>query len=121
MDPPTPNAICRVLNYPTRPDGSFVSTGACNQVRIPIGTDICHRGCAYTVLQTVQMHGVYNAVYGTVHYKEPLESVEIRVGHNPSVAGFSLSQYCHDCAESDVKQYSYFLIFPTPKHWVRVV
>ena len=24
------------------------------QVRISVGTDICHRGCAYTVLQTVQ-------------------------------------------------------------------
>ena len=61
------------------------------QVRIPVGTDICHRGCAYTVLQTVQRHGVYSAAYGTVHYKEPLKSFEIRVGHSlgfwlPSVA-----------------------------------
>ena len=29
----------------------------------PGGVDICHRGCAYTVLQTVQRHGVYSAVY----------------------------------------------------------
>ena len=45
--------------------------------RIPVGMDICHRGCAYTVLQTVQRHGVYSATYGTVHYKEPLTSFEI--------------------------------------------
>ena len=39
------------------------------QVRIP---DICHRGCAYTVLQIVQRRGVYSAAYGTVHYEKPL-------------------------------------------------
>ena len=53
------------------------------QVRIPVGTDICHCGCAYTVLQIVKRHGVYSAAYGTVHYKEPLKSFEIRVGHSP--------------------------------------
>ena len=58
------------------------------QVRIPVGTDICHRGCAYTVLKTDQMHGVYSAAYGAVHYKEPLKSFEIRVGH---CSGFGLS------------------------------
>ena len=52
------------------------------QVRIQVGPDICHRGCAYTVLQTVQRRGVYS---GTVHYKEPLRSLGIRVGHNPGV------------------------------------
>ena len=57
------------------------------QVRIPVGTDICHRGCAYTVLQTVQRPGVYSAAYDTVYYKEPLKSFEIRVGHSP---GFEL-------------------------------
>ena len=31
------------------------------QVRIPVGPDICYRGCAYTVLQIVQRHGVYSA------------------------------------------------------------
>ena len=61
-------------------DGSFVSTVACNlevpdQVRIPVGPDICHRGCAYTVLQTVQRHGVYIAVYGTVYYKEQFKFI----------------------------------------------
>ena len=74
------------------------------QVRIPVGMDICHRGCAFTVLQTVQRHEVYSAAYGTVHYKEHLKSFEIRVGHSP---GFLLSRYYHDCAESDVKQYSW--------------
>ena len=44
--------------------------------RIPAGSNICHRGCAYTVLETVQRPGVYNAVYGTVHYKEPLKSLD---------------------------------------------
>ena len=53
------------------------------QVRIPIGPDICHRGCAYTVLQTVQMPGVYSAAYCIVCCKEPLMSIEIRVGHIP--------------------------------------
>ena len=57
------------------------------QVRIPVGTDSCHRGGAYTVLQTVQRHGVYSATYGTVHYKEHLKSFEIRVGHSPA-SGF---------------------------------
>ena len=57
------------------------------QVWIPVGPDICHRGCTYTVLQTVQRNGVYIAAYGTVHYKEPFKSFEIRVGHIP---GFRL-------------------------------
>ena len=61
------------------------------KVRIPVWKDICRRGCAYTVLQTVKRPGVYSAAYGTVHYKEPLKSYEIRVGHSlgfgfPSVA-----------------------------------
>ena len=57
------------------------------QARIPVGPDIYHRGCAYTVLQTVQRHGVYSDVYGFVHYKEPLKSFKIRVGHS---TGFGL-------------------------------
>ena len=87
-------------------DGSIVSTGACN-LRIPVGPDICHHGWAHTVIQTVQRPGVYSAAYGTVHYKEPLKSFEIRVGY---CSGFLLSRFCHDCApdcaENDVKQYS---------------
>ena len=58
------------------------------QARIAVGPDICHLGCAYTVFQTVQKPGVYSAAYGTVHYKEPLKSFGIRVGHIP---GFLLS------------------------------
>ena len=42
---------------------------------------------SYTVLQTVQSPEVYSALYGTVHYKEPWKSFEIRVGHSP---GFGL-------------------------------
>ena len=43
------------------------------------------------MLQAVKRPGVYSAAYGNVHYKEPLESFEIRVGHSlgfgfPSVA-----------------------------------
>ena len=45
-------------------------------VRIPAGSDICHRGCAYIVLQAVQRPGVLSVVYGTVHYKEPLKSFD---------------------------------------------
>ena len=59
------------------PDGSFESTGLVAwryQVRIPIGTDILYRCCAYTVLQTVQIHGVLNSAYDSVHYNEPLTS-----------------------------------------------
>ena len=60
-------------------------------VRIPVGPDIFHRSCAYTVLQTVLRPEVYSAAYGTVYYKEPLHSFKIRVGHSigfgfPSVA-----------------------------------
>ena len=41
-----------------------------------LGSDLCHRGCAYTVLQTVQRNGVYSAVYGIVHLIEPLKSFD---------------------------------------------
>ena len=72
------------------PDGSFVSTSACN-LEVPgsnPGRDgyLSSWSCIY-MLQTVQRNGVYSAVYGTVHYKEPLKSFEIRVGHSP---GFGL-------------------------------
>ena len=41
-------------------------------------------GCAYTVFQTVERHGVCSDVYGTVRYKKSLEdSYSIRVGHSP--------------------------------------
>ena len=82
------------------------------QVRIPVGPDICHRGCAFTVLQTVQRNGVYGAIYDTVHYREPLKSFEIRVGHSP---GFDLPSVAilTQCAESDVQQYIHI---PPGKH-----
>ena len=74
------------------PEGLFVSTGACN-LEVP-GSKPGRAGylsswlCIYIyMLQTVQIHGVYSAAYGTVHYKEPLKSFEIRVGHSP---GFGL-------------------------------
>ena len=47
------------------------------------------------------MPGVCIDIYGTVHYKE-LSCYSIRVGHSP----FILSRYCHDYAESNIKQYS---------------
>ena len=52
------------------------------EVRIPVGPDICHRSCTYKVLKTVQRPGMYSAGYGTVHYKEPLKSFQIRVGNS---------------------------------------
>ena len=63
------------------------------------------RGCAYTVLQTFQICGVYSVGYGALHYKEPLKSFEIRVGNSP---GFGLPSVAilPKCAESDVKQYT---------------
>ena len=41
---------------------------------------------------------------GTVHYKEPLKSFKIKVGHSP---GYRLPSVAilPQCAESDVKQY----------------
>ena len=45
------------------------------------------------------------AAYGIMYCKEPLKSVLIKVWHIPT-SGFLLSRYCHDCTESDVKQYS---------------
>ena len=75
------------------------------QIRIPVGLDICHRGCGCTVLQTVQRHGVYSAVYGTVHYEKTLKSFKIRVGHRPGF-GLPCVAILPHCTESDVKQYS---------------
>ena len=71
----------------------FVTWGY--QLRLPVGPVICQRGCAYAVLQTVQIHGMYSAVYGTAHYKEPFEII---VGHSP---GFGLPSVAilSQCAE----------------------
>ena len=60
------------------PDGSFGLAGLETQrywIRIRDGSHVCHRSCAYAVLQTVQMPGVRSVVYGTVHYKEPLKAL----------------------------------------------
>ena len=46
------------------------------KIKCLAGPYICHHGCAYTVLQTVQMPGVCRAAYGNVHYKEPLKSFD---------------------------------------------
>ena len=57
---------CDVLTWILAdPDGSFVSTGACN-LEVPgsnpgRAADICHCSCAYIVLQTVQRPGVFSA------------------------------------------------------------
>ena len=87
--------------------GSFVSTGACN-LEVP-GSNPGRAGyllswlCIYSDPICSPGYGVYSAVYGTVHYKEPLKSFEIRVGHN---LGFGLPSVAilPQCAESDVKQ-----------------
>ena len=63
------------------PNGSFVLTGACNS-GVPGSNTVrvayCHFGCVHTVLQTVQRHGVYTIVYGTVLHTGPLKP-DIRV------------------------------------------
>ena len=96
------------------PDGSFVSAWACN-LGVPgsnLGwSDICHRGCAYTVLQTVQNHEVYNAAYGTVHYKEPLKSFEIRVGHGPDFGLPSIAIWPWLCRK---RRKAIFIYMPIP-------
>ena len=102
----TPDSFHFIFKAAASSDGLFDPVVAGNsEVRIPAGSDICQRGCAYTVLQTVQRPGVYSAVYNTVRYKEPLTSVDKSTGIFPA-AGFLLSQYCYYCAESDVKQNS---------------
>ena len=50
-------------------------------------------------VQTVQMPGDCNAVCGTVHYEKPLKSFD-------KIRTFRASFEVHDCAESDVMQYS---------------
>ena len=49
---------------------------SCRYIPTQAGSDGCHWGCAYTVLQTIQRPGVNSAAYGTVHYKEPLKSFD---------------------------------------------
>ena len=47
---------------------------------------------------------MYNTAHGTVHYKEPLKSFEIRVGHSPGFGLLSVA-ILPQCAESAIKQY----------------
>ena len=68
----------------TDPDGSFVSTGACN-LGVP-GSNPDRDGycsswlCIYSAPNCSK---AWSAAYGTVHYKEALKSFEIRVGYSP--------------------------------------
>ena len=83
------------------PGGSFGSVVARNWFRIPAGSDVCHQGCAYTVLQTVQKLGVRSVVYGTVHYREPLKSFDrssspgVHITKNPNFDPISTFSYFH--------------------------
>ena len=43
---------------------------------------------------------MYNGVYDTEQYIEPLKSFDMVVGHIP------LSRLCLDCAKNDLKKYS---------------
>ena len=38
-------------------------------------SDVCHRGYAYIVLQSIHMYGVCNDVYATLYWKQPLEVI----------------------------------------------
>ena len=69
-----------------------------------ITSPLSHSNILYNKMVDSRICGVrvYSAAYGTVHYKEPLKSFKIRVGHIPA-SGFLLSRYCYDCADSDVK------------------
>ena len=63
-------------------DHSRVSTRACRyEIRTPVGSDICYRGCAYTAHPTLQMPRVHSTVYGTVHDEYTLESFD-QSGHS---------------------------------------
>ena len=68
----------RLLRWPSVNPTSNVT------IQLPAGMSSVSKAVQF---QTVQRHGVYSAAYGTVHYKEPLKSFEIRVGHSP---GFGL-------------------------------
>ena len=55
--------------------------------------DICLRGCAYTLLQTVQSHEVYSDAYGTVHYHDYKKNPEVIRNKNRAYSSF-----CRDIA-----------------------
>ena len=64
------------------------------------GSDVCHRVCAYTVLQGVYIPGVCTAGDGPMHFKEPLKSFDKRPSgfRLPSVVFFlmNLNTYVYD-------------------------
>ena len=64
-------------------------------VRIPAGSDVCHRGCEYTVFQTVQRLGVCSVVHDTVHCEEPLKSF---IKNRPKALARLLDSFCRDIA-----------------------
>ena len=80
------------------------SLEAFNFKNIPVGSDFCHGGCAYAVLQAAQRKGVCSYISDTVYQRETLhrsrEKHYIRVGHNPS-SGFFLSRYYHGCPKGN--------------------
>ena len=91
------------------PDGSLGSVEARNSNVLgsnPGGSDIWHRGCAYRLQCPKLFKGLECTVLSMVlctiknHW-----SHSTRVGHS-SISDFLVSRYCHNCAESDVKQYS---------------
>ena len=61
------------------PDGSFDPLCHATKrywVRIPVRSYESHRGCAFTVLRTVQRPGFRSAVYGTMYYKGTVKSFD---------------------------------------------
>ena len=75
------------------PDGSFVSTGACN-LEVPGSNPSQHGQTGYLSSWLYHVYSAPNcflkawsslnsAAYGTVHYKEYLKPFEIKVGHSP--------------------------------------
>ena len=59
--------------------------------RIPAGSDICARGCAWRVLQNVPKPVVCNAVYMILCTIENPSSHSISVGHSPDLRVHSVA------------------------------
>ena len=64
--------VCLLLADTSDSFGPFVTLRV--WVQIQAESYACHRGYAYTVLQTVQIPGVCSAFCGNMHYNEPLNS-----------------------------------------------
>ena len=76
-------------------------------VRLPVWSDVCHRGCAIhtNCSMTFQHRAVLSMVLCTI--KNPWNN-SIRVGHSPDFELPSVAIInCHDYADSDAKQYSF--------------